>query len=63
MRKPYRYDELSDRRCKTPGCNRRIKKNVLDRIPAADTCYRCFSAKRFARRNNLGRVSFNFQIR
>lgn len=42
MTKPFRYTELSDRVCKTLGCERRIKKNVLVKKPDADRCYKCY---------------------
>jgi len=31
LKKPYRYDELSDVVCREPGCTRRLKKNVVER--------------------------------
>lgn len=31
MKKPYRYDELSDVVCRHPGCTKRLKKNVVER--------------------------------
>jgi hypothetical protein len=43
------FSALSSKICKTNGCNRHIKQNVLDRNPAADLCYRCFKAKEAGR--------------
>jgi len=60
MKKPFNYDERSDRVCKRPACERRLKKNVLARNPDADICYKCFAIERFARRNNLTDPDFNF---
>jgi len=45
MKKAHRYNNLSTKKCSTPGCDRHIKQNVLDRKPSADLCYRCFCAK------------------
>lgn len=53
MKKPFRYDQLSDRVCRRTHCDRRIKLNVLARNPDAGLCYKCFAAARYARRNNL----------
>jgi len=39
--KPYRYNELSEKECSTPGCKRRLKKNVLARRPGTEQCYKC----------------------
>jgi len=36
------FSELSSKKCRTPGCERFIKQNIIDRKPSADLCYRCF---------------------
>jgi len=51
MKRPYRYDQLSDRTC---NCGRRLKLNVLARQPRAVLCYKCWKArKKVARRGEL----------
>jgi hypothetical protein len=42
MKKPYDFKVLSNRTCKIEGCNKKIKKNIIDRNPDADLCYRHF---------------------
>lgn len=42
MKKQHRFDELSDKVCSTPGCDRRLKKRIVELKPTADKCYRCF---------------------
>lgn len=41
MKKPFRYDELSDTLCSVVGCRRRLKKNVIARVRRAAplVCY------------------------
>lgn len=39
------YKVLSNKTCATPGCERKIKQNILDRKPSAKLCYRCFQEK------------------
>ena len=44
MRKPFRFNELSAKKCSTKGCQRKIKKNVLDRKPGTELCFDCYRA-------------------
>ena len=39
MKKPYKFDELSDKVCNVDGCNKKIKKNLLSRNPNATKCF------------------------
>ena len=41
MRKPYEFDDRSDRECRIVGCRNHIKKNVLARNPDAILCFPC----------------------
>lgn len=40
MRKPYRFDELSNKFCVVPGCYTRIKKRLAEQKPTATMCFR-----------------------
>jgi hypothetical protein len=41
MKKPYRYNELSDVVCRFHGCKKRLKKNVVERKTLYAThCYK-----------------------
>ena len=41
MKKPYRYDELSDQVCRHPGCEKKLKRNVVERKSQYAThCYK-----------------------
>ena len=53
MKKGHKYNTLSTKKCSTPGCDRRIKQNILDRKPSADKCYRCFCAAELKRGNKI----------
>ena len=44
MRKPYRFDALSDRKCRL--CSKRLKKNLVAKKPDADLCWICFYPQR-----------------
>ncbi|MBA7562304.1 hypothetical protein ES708_03956 [subsurface metagenome] len=44
MRKPHRFNDLSDRRC--TACGNRLKKNLLAKKPGAKLCWRCFYPQR-----------------
>lgn len=46
-KKPYKYNVLSNVRCII--CNKRLKKNVVERKPTADKCYVCSRVLRLAR--------------
>ena len=37
MKKPYDFREMSDKKCTV--CDKSLKKNVVERQPAADRCY------------------------
>lgn len=52
MKKPFKFHELSDVVCSVDGCRTHIKKNVLERKPNADLCYRHYIYKRNKQRNN-----------
>jgi len=39
MKKPYKFTELSDKTCAT--CPKKLKKNVVERKPTAEHCYKC----------------------
>jgi len=52
LQKKYRHNELSDTNCRK--CKKRIKLNVLDRVPRADLCYSCYS-KSVGKRANVGK--------
>ena len=41
MRKPYSFDDRSDRECRMPGCHNHIKRNVLAKQPDATLCWPC----------------------
>jgi len=43
MRKPFRFNELSDKKC---ACGARLKKNLLAKRPDADKCFKCFYPNR-----------------
>ncbi len=55
------FNNLSSKVCKTPGCTRRIKQNVIDRKPSAKFCYRCFQENEHGRGHYItsGRESRN----
>lgn len=40
MKKPHDYKVLSNKRCRR--CNTKLKKNLVEKIPSADLCYKCF---------------------
>jgi len=48
MEKKYRFDELSDKRC--IKCGERLKKNLIEKKPTANMCYKCY---RFDRNVNM----------
>lgn len=39
MRKPFVHTELSNLRCKHPGCYKRLKMNLIYKHPDAEFCY------------------------
>ena len=44
---------MSGKVCRTPGCDRKIKQNILDRKPSATLCYRCFQDKERGRGHGM----------
>lgn len=48
MKKPYHYNDLSDRRCKR--CGSRLKKNLLAKRPNAELDFKCWYPAEMARR-------------
>lgn len=42
MKKSHKFDELSDRKCETPGCRKRIKERLKDKNKI---CYGCYQKK------------------
>lgn len=40
MKKTHHFTALSDKVCIEPGCNKRLKKNVVERHPAANRCFK-----------------------
>jgi hypothetical protein len=41
MKKQYHFEELSEKTCITPGCGKRLKKNLVTKRPTAVRCYAC----------------------
>jgi len=41
MKKTYKFDELSDRVCITPKCNKHLKKRIVEQKPTAKRCFSC----------------------
>jgi hypothetical protein len=44
MKKAYRHDELSDRICSNPKCDKQIKKRMVE-LKDARFCYDCHSTR------------------
>jgi len=44
MKKPYKFNQMSERKCVV--CGKRLKKNLLEKKPDADMCYKCFREMR-----------------
>ena len=51
MKKSHRQDELSDRVCANPACNKRIKLRMVEQCDAR-FCYDCY-CKREANRGHM----------
>jgi hypothetical protein len=47
------FNQLSSKKCKTEGCDRRIKQEILNRRPSADLCYRCFCKAELKKGNKV----------
>lgn len=52
MKKIFRFDELSDKRCQ--DCGIRLKKNLVARKPTAKMCYVCFWVRRYLKETSIG---------
>ena len=46
MQKPYKFTELSDKKCVV--CKTALKKNLIAKKPNAIKCYKCFKRKAVA---------------
>jgi hypothetical protein len=40
MKKAFDFRQLSDRKCRE--CGRQLKRNLIEKKPKADLCYKCF---------------------
>lgn len=47
-KKGYKHTDLSDKKCSTPGCNRKLKTRIVLTYPKADKCYACSHPQRKA---------------
>ena len=45
MRKPFKHNEMSERKC--ARCGKPLKKNLLARRPDADRCWKCWRAEQW----------------
>jgi len=45
MKKPFNFTELSQSRCRI--CNRRLKKNLVERKEQKPICFRCYVKKEY----------------
>lgn len=46
MKKPYTHTDLSTKKCKAKGCEKKLKLNVLARKPDAELCYKHWTEQR-----------------
>ena len=54
MKKPYRYNELSEQRCINPNCNKLLKKNLVEKKNRRNLlCYKCHTTQEKNRRFNV----------
>ena len=51
MKKSHRFDELSKKVCKTPGCTKKIKQRLFEKDADFDYCYSCWTPMEFNRRS------------
>lgn len=38
--KKHHYSVLSHKKCKHPGCRKRLKQNLIDKNPKAELCFK-----------------------
>jgi hypothetical protein len=48
MKKPYKNTDTSTKRCQ--DCRKPLKKNLVEKNPDAELCYRCWRPKELQRR-------------
>ncbi|MBT7631298.1 MAG: hypothetical protein HN597_16585 [Desulfobacula sp.] len=53
MKKSHSFNELSDKVCQSPGCEKKIKQRLVLKKADFDYCYKHWSEKEFKRRRNL----------
>ena len=56
MKKPFKFNELSDVTCDTPHCNEKLKKNLIARKPTARWCFKHWIRKQRAK----GHLMYNY---
>ena len=44
MKKSHPHTDLSTKKCSTIGCDRKLKKRIVEDYPNVDKCFKCIKA-------------------